>query len=1048
MHQAHKSRRWLGRLGALWVSILMVLSLWPAVALATDPPAMTADLQEIRLVEGPAWDSGVMTFVLEADTGYKLPPQEDLAITVGEERITNFTYNAVGGVTPLTKAAVLLPTVYGDVHLAAAAIELSHDATLSSLQYQYPNAGQANDVPDFSPTRYGYDVVLPSFVAPNAFVYVDAVKTAGDLARLSGSDYDNYGVRLEDGAAACAYTVTAEDGVTTQDYTIRFTTADPTPGDLDTVFLNGVSGSDRNDGATATTAVKSFARAQSLLAVDGVILITNTVGVSGNETWDLSGWGAARVMRAASFHGMLVKVQRGGKLLLSRLTLDGGGTMVDGQPGGILGSQMIFVDEGGQLDMAAGARVTGHTTSFDVPFASPYIYAAIVAKGDVRMQSGSVVDHCLNDGRDSGAAGIYIGDAGSLLLAGGTVEDCHNAYGVGGILVNGAVQMTSGAVRNCSGHQGAGVLVNTGDFTMSGGALTQNTQISQNASDPGEAGGGLYVSTGTATITGGTISHNTATSFGGGILVDKGSVIFSGGSIQDNTAPHGGGIYLYDPACSLDMSGAAALQGNTATQGGGLYVYEGRVTLQDAAAITGNQAPSQGATPGVGGGVMMFGGQLDQTGGSISQNTAGSMGGGIFLQYGAVDLSGGSVSQNMAGASGGGLHVYGEPSSIAAYVSGAIRITNNTRTDGAADNVFLRSGRLLQVTGALSGSLGVATAAWPADAQDAAVATGSGPYVLQDADAACFTSDAPGLRTALRQGTLYVERIPVYDIHVDPAEHGTVSADPQTAMEGEEVALTLAPAQGYELGSLTVAQQDGAAVTVTDGKFIMPDGPVTVTAVFRILPGDVTMQAQPQPGAPQATLTQSRAELEAAALNDADRAALAQGQDVAITLAIKPTFPTAQEIAQMQSALDGRTIGLYLDISLLKQVGDGQPEGITRTGQPLRIVLEIPENLRAKDRAFSILRMHEGVVTALPDLDDDPNTITIETDCFSTYALAYTQAGPARSPPPAPLPTPTPKPASSARTRDAGRPLSWLLLAALATGTMLLLGRRKAEAKR
>ena len=34
MHQAHKSRRWLGRLGALWVSILMVLSLWPAVALA------------------------------------------------------------------------------------------------------------------------------------------------------------------------------------------------------------------------------------------------------------------------------------------------------------------------------------------------------------------------------------------------------------------------------------------------------------------------------------------------------------------------------------------------------------------------------------------------------------------------------------------------------------------------------------------------------------------------------------------------------------------------------------------------------------------------------------------------------------------------------------------------------------------------------------------------------------------------------------------------------------------------------------------------------
>lgn len=1047
MHRTHKSRRWLGRLGALWVSILMALSLWPAAALADNPPAVTADLQEIHMVEGPDWDLGVMTFVLEAEAGYKLPPQEDLVITVGGEQITNFSYNAIGGDTPLTKVAVLLPTVFEDVHLTASAIEFSHDATLSSLQYQYPNAGQAFDVPGFLPTVYTYDVELPSFVAPNAFVYVDAEKSAGNLAHFSGADYDAGGVRLSNGAATCTYTVTAEDGMTTQDYVVRFTTAVPVPGDLDIVYLNGVSGNDSNDGATAEKAVKTFAKAQSLLAADGDILITNTVTVSDNQTWNLSGWGAARVVRAAGFHKALIQVKAGGKLALANLTLDGGGAMENGQPGGILGSQMIFVDEGGQLDMATGACVTGHTVSNGAPTGAPYYFAAIVNKGAMRMQPGSAVTQCLNAGMDSAAAGID-NIKGTLLLAGGTVSDCHNPYGVGGVYTTGTIQMTGGAVRNCSGHQGAGVFVGSGDFTMSGGLLTQNEQVSLNAYDRGEAGGGLYVSTGTATIKGGEISHNTASSFGGGVSVYTGSVIFSGGSIQDNTAPYGGGIFLYGHTCSLDMSGSAALQGNTANQGGGLYVYEGTVALQGEAAITGNQAPSQGSTPGVGGGVMMFGGQLNQTGGSISQNTAGSMGGGIFLQYGAIDLSDGSITGNQAGASGGGLHVYGEPANIAAYVSGAIRITNNTRTNGTADNVYLRSGRLLQVTGALSGSLGFDTAAVPTDDQDVAVATGNDLYALQGADAACFTCDAPGLRTALRQGTLYVERIPAYDIHVAPTEHGTVSTDPQTAVEGKEVALTLTPAQGYELGSLTVTQQNGDAVTVTEGKFTMPGGPVTVTAVFRPLPGDLTMQAQPQPGAPQATLPQSRAELEAAVLNDADRAALAQGQDVAITLAIKPIFPAAQEIAQMQSALDGHVIGLYLDISLFKQVGDGQPEGITRASHPLRIVLEIPEDLRAKDRAFSILRMHEGKVTVLPDLDDNPNTITIETDRFSTYALTYAQAGPVLSPTPAPGSTPTPPPTSSARTGDAGQPLGWLLLAALAIGAMLLLGRRKAEAKR
>lgn len=36
-----------------------------------------------------------------------------------------------------------------------------------------------------------------------------------------------------------------------------------------------------------------------------------------------------------------------------------------------------------------------------------------------------------------------------------------------------------------------------------------------------------------------------------------------------------------------------------------------------------------------------------------------------------------------------------------------------------------------------------------------------------------------------------------------------------------------------------------------------------------------------------------------------------------------------------------------------------------------------------------MIRVHDGVATILKDLDTDANTITIETDRFSTYAIAY-----------------------------------------------------------
>lgn len=59
----------------------------------------------------------------------------------------------------------------------------------------------------------------------------------------------------------------------------------------------------------------------------------------------------------------------------------------------------------------------------------------------------------------------------------------------------------------------------------------------------------------------------------------------------------------------------------------------------------------------------------------------------------------------------------------------------------------------------------------------------------------------------------------------------------------------------------------------------------------------------------------------------------------------------------------------------------------------VQLVFQVPDNLKNTDptkvRKFKVIRVHKGTATVLDDMDDNENTVTIETDRFSTYALAY-----------------------------------------------------------
>ena len=84
----------------------------------------------------------------------------------------------------------------------------------------------------------------------------------------------------------------------------------------------------------------------------------------------------------------------------------------------------------------------------------------------------------------------------------------------------------------------------------------------------------------------------------------------------------------------------------------------------------------------------------------------------------------------------------------------------------------------------------------------------------------------------------------------------------------------------------------------------------------------------------------------------------------------------------------------YYEISMTK-TSNGNDRVITSVYKDtdamgkFRITLEIPEEYRGQ-KHYSLVHEHCGEVTVLTDLDDNPNTITVEIDKFSTFALATT----------------------------------------------------------
>ncbi len=171
--------------------------------------------------------------------------------------------------------------------------------------------------------------------------------------------------------------------------------------------------------------------------------------------------------------------------------------------------------------------------------------------------------------------------------------------------------------------------------------------------------------------------------------------------------------------------------------------------------------------------------------------------------------------------------------------------------------------------------------------------------------------------------------------------------------------------------------------------------------------GTVTQEVKPGKNAPAISISTPTAELEDMLLTDDEKQQLQKGSNIRIILEVQDAGNTVSSLdkAGIEQASDGFNVGQYLNIDLYKLVEKTRTD-ITETSKKIKIVIDVPDSLKSKDsgkpRTYAIIRMHGGMAETLADLDNDADKITIATDCFSTYAIVYKEAGEDIKPSPEP----------------------------------------------
>lgn len=168
-------------------------------------------------------------------------------------------------------------------------------------------------------------------------------------------------------------------------------------------------------------------------------------------------------------------------------------------------------------------------------------------------------------------------------------------------------------------------------------------------------------------------------------------------------------------------------------------------------------------------------------------------------------------------------------------------------------------------------------------------------------------------------------------------------------------------------------------------------------------PGNVNVGTESSGNAPEVSISEgSSGKLKEEVINehltDEEKSAFESGDDIDIILRVEDAEDTVsdedRQAAEDALADTGYKEGTYLDVELIKRVNGEETGKIPEINSPISVTIEVPEELRSSNRDFVIIRIFNGKAEILEDIDNDPDTITIMTDKFCTYAIAYLDTNP------------------------------------------------------
>ena len=164
-------------------------------------------------------------------------------------------------------------------------------------------------------------------------------------------------------------------------------------------------------------------------------------------------------------------------------------------------------------------------------------------------------------------------------------------------------------------------------------------------------------------------------------------------------------------------------------------------------------------------------------------------------------------------------------------------------------------------------------------------------------------------------------------------------------------------------------------------------------------PGDVNVEPRTKGIVPKITVEASEyKKIKEAApnlLTSEEVNRVKNGENLTIFLKMENIDKTvsSSDKALVKEAAAGRNaeIGMYLDLSLYKKIGNSAEKPITDLkGQKITVKVTVPPDYKAPagtTRTFYAIRVHDGEADVIAESTN--TTIEVSTDRFSTYALAY-----------------------------------------------------------